>query len=135
MPPGTAMTHLLRACTLNFTCPLVHLLSLLYMVRAPLLGWGNHIVALSVQVVFRWILLQTFLMVVMHFSPVIVVTPARLRKHNMRWAHRVRCSAVLMKSPRSPNTQAGAVQPQRVLLAQALPTGYLQQEKQFPVNH
>lgn len=126
MPPGTAMSHLLRAYVLKFTCSLVHLLSSLYMVRAPLLGWGNHVVALSVQIVFHWILLQTLLMVIMHFSPVIVVIPARLRQHNTGWASSLWCSTVLMKSPRSPNTQEGAVQPQRWLLAQALLTRYLQ---------
>lgn len=125
MPPGTAMTHLLRACALKFTCSLVHLLSLLYMVRAPLLGWGNHVVALSVQVIFHWILLQTLLMVAMHFSPVIMVIPARLRQHSTGWASSLRCSTALMKRPRSPNTQVGAVQPQRGLLAQGLLTGYL----------
>lgn len=86
MPAGTIMTHLLRACALKFICFPVHLLSRFYTVRAPLLGGGDHIVTLSLQVIFYWIFLQTLLMVVMDFSPVTVVIPARLRQCNTGWA-------------------------------------------------
>jgi len=109
MPAGTTMTPLLRACALKFICFLVHLLSWFYMVRALLLGWGNHIVTLSVQAIFYWIFLQTLLMVVMDCSPIIVIIPARLRQCNTGWTSSLWCSTVLIKSLRSSNTQVGTI--------------------------